>query len=371
MTTIPHPSLPGGASSRNCNSTAGNVNTRQSSKRKEIEDADADADGGDHSQNSTSSEREGQENLLVSGSGSDDSISASTTSQASGYIVDDHSCAKSIPLREKSKASGFLSAEEALVPKHPISDAFLEDTCGSQSSTYSTTPPRTEDTVEHDVGTSDAVEADEGIIYVTAVESDSEEAMGTVSRASSAPHPILNCPYPLLNLIAMTLNTFCPSGAVYTAGYMASHEVPLSPPPPPPREHPTTDTNITTKPSSPLTITLCHGPLHPFCGWGRLKLPPCSAMPMTFSANNELLFRISTGPLLVTVGDGVGKPTRVTVASGGMAQVRPGNWFALANASRTHFAVAMFWHAKRRTQRSRRDGGRQGGTSLGMSATAT
>jgi hypothetical protein len=127
---------------------------------------------------------------------------------------------------------------------------------------------------------------------------------------------------------------------------MASHEAPLSPTPP--YEHPSTIIDPTTKPSGPRTITVCHGPPHRFCGWGQVKFPPGSALPTTFSAGNELLFYVSTGELLVTVGDRVAKPTKAAVASGGMVQVRPGNWYALANTSLTHFAAAMFWHAKRK-----------------------
>jgi uncharacterized membrane protein YgcG len=120
-------------------------------------------------------------------------------------------------------------------------------------------------------------------------------------------------------------------------------------------------TAIPAKASGPRTITIAHGPLHRFCGWGLLKLPPGSATRMLSSGANELLFHISKGQLLLKVGDGMGKPTAATVARGGMVHVRPGNWFALENTSRTHFARAAFWHAKRK--RKRRLGGGSGSAS--------
>jgi hypothetical protein len=129
------------------------------------------ADVRDHSRYGTSGGRGGQGDLLASGNGNDDSASASTPDQGHG---------------ENSIARSFISIEEALLPAFPASDAFPEDTSESWGSAGITTPPRTEDAVELDVGTNDAVNADEGIIYVTAPESDDEEVMRTISRASSA-----------------------------------------------------------------------------------------------------------------------------------------------------------------------------------------
>jgi hypothetical protein len=114
-----------------------------------------------------------------------------------------------------------------------------------------------------------------------------------------------------------------------------------------------TSTAVTTTGYLRSAIT-SHCPLHLFCGWGWLKLPPGCATRMLSSGANELLIHISTGQLLIKVGDGMGKPMASTVARGGLVQVRPGNWFALENTSRTRFAVAAFLHAKRKRTQQRR-----------------
>jgi mannose-6-phosphate isomerase-like protein (cupin superfamily) len=99
--------------------------------------------------------------------------------------------------------------------------------------------------------------------------------------------------------------------------------------------------------SGPRTVTVFHSPLNKFYGWGHLTLPPGSAVPPSFSGGNELLFHVSAGQLLVMVGPAIGESTEITVERGGMVQVRPGNYFSLANTSPTCFAKAEFWHAKR------------------------
>jgi hypothetical protein len=63
---------------------------------------------------------------------------------------------------------------------------------------------------------------------------------------------------------------------------------------------------------------------------------------------NEMLILISMGQLRMKVGDSMEKPTASTVARSGLVQVRPSNWFALEYTSRARFAVAAFWHAKRK-----------------------